>query len=298
MDTKQLEYFFEIIKYGSFTAAASHLYTNQSTVSRKISELENELGAELFKRNSRVLELTDAGKLFYEEGQEILKRINTLYHKIENISSGRMGQIVIGMAFNVLGLHEKRVLRALRKEYGDLQLSLVSMSLDEIMVAIENGTIDAAITFDHAAKQLPEWVVKEHFFSDRLAFIVSDEDEVCAKEYLVMEDFYSKPLVLPKSLKPIHPEFITKILLQAKEKQVPEPIFCNNHESMIMEVSLGHGIGVLPRLLVDRNPAHSIKSLKVKDIDDSMDYVILYNAKKAKPGMENFVRKCIEIMNS
>ena len=297
MDTKQLEYFFEIIKYGSFTAAASHLYTNQSTVSRKISELESELGAELFKRNSRVLELTEAGKLFCEEGKEILKRINSLCHKIENISAGKTGQIVIGMAFNVLGLHEKRVLRALKKEYANLQLSLVSMSLDEMMVAIENGNIDAAITFDHAARQLPEWVVKEHFFRDKLAFIVSDEDELCDKGYLVLEDFYRLPLVLPKSLKPIHPEFITKILAQAKEKQVPEPIFCNNHESMIMEVSLGHGIGILPRLLVEGNPAHSIKSMKVKDIDDSMEYVILYNAKKAKPGMKSFVRKCVEIVN-
>ena len=297
MDTKQLEYFFEIIKYGSFTAAASHLYTNQSTVSRKISELESELGAELFKRNSRVLELTEAGKLFCEEGKEILKRFNTLRNKIENISSGRTGQIVIGMPFNVLGLHEKRVLRALKKEYANLQLSLVSMPLDEILVAVENGSIDVAITFEHAVKHLPEWVVKEHFFSDKLVFVVSDEDEVCTKEQLVLEDFYTKPLVLPKSLKPIHPEFITKILLQAKEKQVPEPIFCNNHESMIMEVSLGRGIGVLPRLLVERNPAHGIKSLKAKDVDDAMEYVILYNAKKARPGMESFVRKCVEIVN-
>lgn len=298
MDTKQIEYFFEILKYGSFTAAASHLYTNQSTVSRKISELEGELGAELFKRNSRILELTEAGEIFREEAYDILKRVNLMHDKIANIGTGKTGELIIGIPFNVLGRQDIRIVRFLKNEYPNLRLSFISMNLEELNVAVERGNVDIAITFDHVTKTIPEWIVKKPFFADRLTFIISDEDELCGKESIAVEDLYSRPLVLMKSLKDHQPELINKMLIHTQNAKMQEPIYCNNHESMIMEVSLGKGIGVLPRLLAEKNPFCDIKIIKVDDIDDSMNYVVLYNSKKVKPGTESFIRRMTEILNS
>ena len=190
------------------------------------------------------------------------------------------------------------MIRTLRTEYPSLQLSFISLQPEEVNTAVENGDIDAAITLDHLTKTIPEEIVKKPFFKDKVAFIVHDEDELCGKAHVVIEDLYSKPLVLWKSSKLAQPEFIARLLVQIGQKKMTEPIFCNNYESMVMEVSLENGIGILPRLLVERNPSDNIKSIEVEGIDDAMNYVILYNKKNVKPGMESFISKCIELANS
>ena len=298
MDIKQIEYFFEILKYGSFTAAASHLYTNQSTVSRKISELENEFGVELFKRNSRTLELTEGGEIFREEGEIILKHVHSLNDKIESIRAGKTGKLIIGMPFNVLGLHERKIINLLKQSYPTLQLSFVSMALEDVNDAIENGDIDIAINFEHASRVNPEQIVKKNFFKDTVAFIINEEDELCRLETITIEDVSTRSLVLHKSLKPIQPDIVNHMLILQRQRKLPEPIFCKNPESMVMEVALGNGIGVLPRLMAERNSSNHVCIVKVDGVDAAMDYVIMYNKKKAKPGVDNFVRKCIELMNT
>lgn len=58
--------FVEIVRQGSLTAAARHLGLPKSTVSRKLSELEQRLGAKLMQRTTRKLSLTDVGAAFFE----------------------------------------------------------------------------------------------------------------------------------------------------------------------------------------------------------------------------------------
>ena len=65
-----IQCFLAVARLGSFTAAASELYMTRQAVSRQILRLERELGAELFLRTSRRVEITPAGRLFatfYEE---------------------------------------------------------------------------------------------------------------------------------------------------------------------------------------------------------------------------------------
>ena len=297
MDVKQIEYFFEILKYGSFTAAAVHLYTNQSTVSRKMAELEHELGVELFKRNSRSLELTEAGEIFCDEGQKILKHVHSMYGKIESVRAEKTGKLVIGMPFNVFGLHERKIINLLKQTYPTLQLSLVSMPLEEVNDAIENGDIDIAINFEHATRVNPEQVIKKPFFKDTVAFMANEEDELCRMDVVTIEDLSRKPLVLHKSLQPIQPDFVNHMLILQRQRKLAEPIYCNNPESMVMEVSLGNGVAVLPRLMAEREPSNHVRLIKVDGVEAAMDYVIMYNKKNAKPGVDAFIRKCIELIN-
>ena len=63
MDIKQLEYFMAIAETGHITAAAKKLNISQPPLSLQLKNLENELGAELFRRNSRNMEITQ--KLIY-----------------------------------------------------------------------------------------------------------------------------------------------------------------------------------------------------------------------------------------
>lgn len=66
MDLDAVALFVEVVKAGSFSAAARHTHTPVATVSRRISELEKNLDARLLERSSRHLRMTDAGSVLYE----------------------------------------------------------------------------------------------------------------------------------------------------------------------------------------------------------------------------------------
>jgi DNA-binding transcriptional LysR family regulator len=69
---EDLQAFVAVVEAGSFTAAAERLGIAKSAVSRRVSELENRLGAQLLRRTTRQMNLTDTGRAFYEHGSRIL----------------------------------------------------------------------------------------------------------------------------------------------------------------------------------------------------------------------------------
>lgn len=72
MDLNELLVFARVVQAGSFTAAARGLRMPKSTVSRKVSELETRVGAQLLQRTTRKLRLTDVGRTYYEHCARIV----------------------------------------------------------------------------------------------------------------------------------------------------------------------------------------------------------------------------------
>lgn len=76
--------FVRMVKYGSFTKAAKELGIYQSTLSRRIKNLEEVLKVDLIKRDATIFELTDKGKDFYEKFKDQETILNNLIHEAMN----------------------------------------------------------------------------------------------------------------------------------------------------------------------------------------------------------------------
>ena len=72
LDLNDIVVFARVIEAGSFTAAARLLGMPKTTVSRRIAALEREVGVRLLQRTTRSLNVTDAGRLYYEESSQAL----------------------------------------------------------------------------------------------------------------------------------------------------------------------------------------------------------------------------------
>ena len=79
MTTTQIKYFLAILEYNSFSAAAAEMYISQSSLSKQIKALENEIGISLFIRANNKVWLSAGGKLFLEYAKEF----NTSYESMK-----------------------------------------------------------------------------------------------------------------------------------------------------------------------------------------------------------------------
>ncbi|WP_407877878.1 LysR family transcriptional regulator [Francisella sciaenopsi] len=90
--------FIKLIDVGTFTELAKHLNVSQSTVSRRIQNLEESVNMKLIKRNSRgLIEMTEDGESFYRSFKDIEKQANTTLQQIVNKSKEISGTLKIGM---------------------------------------------------------------------------------------------------------------------------------------------------------------------------------------------------------
>ncbi|WP_455207263.1 LysR family transcriptional regulator [Kaarinaea lacus] len=101
-----LQTFIKVVDFGSISAAATRLGIAKSAVSRRISELEQRLGVQLFRRTTRQLNLTESGKSFYERAVRILTDLEEAELAVSQQHSELAGQIKIAapLSFGLLHL--------------------------------------------------------------------------------------------------------------------------------------------------------------------------------------------------
>ena len=78
MDLTLLRSFLAVVEHGGVTEAASHLGVSQSALSRRLSQLQEELGAALLERSGRGVVPTELGKLALSEGTNLVLRYDAL----------------------------------------------------------------------------------------------------------------------------------------------------------------------------------------------------------------------------
>jgi len=144
-ELRAIRYFSKVAESGSFTRAARAFGVPPSSLSRRVADLEKSLGATLLKRSTRVVKLTEVGRLYYAEVQDILHRLEQSSETVRSYQAAPMGQLRIS---SMVGFGE-RILIPLLAEFAerypqiiiDLSLSdeLSTLGRDDVDIAIRGG---------------------------------------------------------------------------------------------------------------------------------------------------------------
>ena len=128
----QLRGFVAVAEEGNFGRAALRLRMTQPPLSRQVQKLERAVGVDLFKRTSRAVELTPAGRAFLEEARRLLSLANAAPLLAQRVAHGSQGRLRLGFtavaAFAVLGRWVK---------YLDERLPEVDLVLKEMVTVAQ-----------------------------------------------------------------------------------------------------------------------------------------------------------------
>ncbi|NQX26751.1 LysR family transcriptional regulator [Microbacteriaceae bacterium VKM Ac-2854] len=147
MDQRQLEYFVAVAEELSFTRAAARLFVVQSTLSAAIKSLEAELGAALFIRSTRRVELTGTGEALYPEALAAIEALNRLRSTAADSTAGLRGRVRVGILSSIGVVDLPRLLGEFHRRHPlvDLVLSASVSGSTGLLVDLRRGRIDIAV---------------------------------------------------------------------------------------------------------------------------------------------------------
>lgn len=140
IDLNETLVFAAVVKAGSFVAASRELAMPKSTVSRKVSELEQRLGARLLERTTRQLRLTEIGHVYYQHAERVLSEVEAAELAVARLQEVPRGLLRVTTPINTPYLGS--VLASFLELHPEVQLDVVCT--DRVMNLVQDG-FDVAI---------------------------------------------------------------------------------------------------------------------------------------------------------
>ncbi len=148
MELRQLRYFVAIVDHGSLSRAAVVLHVAQPALTQQLRQLEEELGARLLHRSAQGVLCTDAGKVFYEHAQAILKQVSDARSAVTQSTTRPSGSVSLGLPHSISGALALPLLVAARAAYPEITLQLTEELSGNLAEQLKSGRINLAVLFD------------------------------------------------------------------------------------------------------------------------------------------------------
>ena len=159
MELRHLRYFIAVAEELHFGRAAERLGISQPPLSQQIQALEEEIGARLFERTNRRVELTDAGRLFLDESRQVLAQVDKAVLLARRAHLGELGELKIGFTSSAPFTSTiPSSIRAFRKAYPDVDLDLQEMSSRQVLKALLEESLQVGVIRPLALPDAVHWV--------------------------------------------------------------------------------------------------------------------------------------------
>ena len=147
---RALRYFCKVVETGSFTRAADAFSVPPSSLSRRIADLEKSLGANLLKRSTRVVKVTEIGQIYFEQVQDILLQLEQSDEAVRSYQAKPMGQLRIS---SMVGFGERSLLPLLGEFKALYPEIILDVSLNDELAMLGRDDVDIAIRGGYAPNE-------------------------------------------------------------------------------------------------------------------------------------------------
>ena len=165
MNIDLLRSFFSIIGHGSLNRAAEHLRVSQSTLTRQVHALEQEVGGAIFERSASGVALTSAGHVLFERMKPVLTDFDLALQDARKSARGQSAQLRVGYLVSAAAQYLHPALAALRQSHPQVKVNLIDLSPGEQIAALRKGEIDLALLANARA------ILSRDFFVRRVAVV-------------------------------------------------------------------------------------------------------------------------------
>ena len=192
-----LRTFIEVARSEHLGRAAEILQADQSTVSRKITRLEEEVGVPLFERIGRSIRLTQAGRRFAPRAERLVEDLRDAIADAEGTVSAETGRVHVGFLHTVGARWLPERLARFLGEHPLVRFVLAEGTTAEVLSGVLAGDFDLGILGPPPAG-MPE-IELHPLFRERVAVVVPASHRLVGRTSCSLQDLDGEPLILPRS---------------------------------------------------------------------------------------------------
>jgi DNA-binding transcriptional LysR family regulator len=258
VELRQLEHFVAVAQECHFTRAAKRLHIAQSGLSASIRSLERELGAPLFLRSTRQVQLTPAGQALLGEALRALSASNAAKDAVAAVQGLLRGRLSIGSLQCLHAVHVPTLLARFLSAHPGLEIRLRQGGSDELIELVRTGRLDVAFVSRPPATRCPDDVVIQALDSEPLALACALGHPLAGHEQVKLLDLAEEQFV------DFPPDWGTRDLadrvLTAAGIERRVALEVTDVHSLLDLVACGLGVALVPR-------SYSVKTDQVRFIE-------------------------------
>lgn len=244
-----LRYFVETVRLGGFTAAAQSLGVGQSTVSKMVRSLEDQVGELLIVRNSKPLLLSDVGQVLFEKGGQLLQDLKQIQQEVHQVQALTKGYLKIGLP-PMINLLFTSALKEFRERYPEIQLQIIEQPGPAVEQLVASGQLDFGFSIAPIA---PDLALKTNRVISYPIYALGLAEHLPRTQAPIsLQQLVKKPLLF------LNDEFgLTRLLRRhLLQDQLQPLIYAQSSQGdwLISMAQAGLGVAVLPQPFCQRLP--------------------------------------------
>jgi LysR family transcriptional regulator, positive regulator for ilvC len=250
MDEETLRIFLSLAATLHFGRTSKQVHKSASAVSRTISRLEEQLGQTLFERDNRGVKLTPHGESFQRYASDAIARWDELRESLKLGSESLRGTISVFASVTACQSFLPPLLSRFRDAYPSLQLKLETGYAVDALERLESGAVD--VTVAALPTHVPRHIVSRVITVTPLIFVAPAAPcEVSRRVDKRNIDWAQMPLILPAQ--GLAREAVDRWF---KKRRIKPHVYSEvmGNEALLALVSTGCGVGVVPKLVMDKSP--------------------------------------------
>lgn len=198
MELRVLEYFLAIAREQNITKAAEYLHITQPTLSRQISDLENEFGKKLFVRGKRRVTLTEDGLYFRKKAEEIVTLAHRTQAEMKNSSGTIAGDIYIGCGETDAMHNIARVVKKIQQDYSGIHFHIISGDTADLTDRLDKGLFDFCLLIGSVDQSKYDYLTLP--YTDTCGILMPKDSPLAQKDSITAEDLWDTAIILSRQM--------------------------------------------------------------------------------------------------
>jgi DNA-binding transcriptional LysR family regulator len=262
----------------SITKTAKKMHLSQPSVSIQIKDLEDTLNVRLFERINRKITLTDAGKIFFEYSEKLLKLIDEMNAVMNDFSSGDVGRLLLGASSTVGVYVLPSFLGDFKDMYPKAEIALMIQNRQEAVEQCIAGELDFAFMQD--PPKHPD-LHAEFFMKDELVIVCSPKHHWASRDHLTLKTLISEPEPIILREEGSGTRDLIEYVLKRFGIERKVTMELSSSEGIKRAVEANLGVAVLSRNVIANELKNgSLVALTIKDLNTKRNFFIVRNKKR------------------
>ena len=292
MITKHFPFFLAAFEEQSFHKAADRLHIAQSALSRRIGDLEMELGVSLFERRARGVHPTPAGRSLAQDVRRVLADLDQVIRRTRRVADGGLGLLRISFTE---GMVRRPVLpaaiRRFRTEWPDVDLRFAPMVSEQQREKLRQGELEVGFVFEEGGDR-EEFELREVGMHNFVLVLPLDHPLIHAP-VIRLTDLVREKFIWPS--RTMSPRLFNRMLAICQQQSFTPDIVVEVSSVDVAYSLVAAGMGVA--LVITSHPGREPTDVALRRIEDynvPMPLSMIWRRYNPSPLLANFVRSVEE----